>query len=91
MFVRVCSVVLPSGGVALSYFSVVNFYALCATYGLMFGLGVGLAYVNPLSCAMRVSVCGTKNTYSALIWLTVAPPPCSVPWIMYTWQPYSLN
>eukprot|EP00117_Sycon_ciliatum_P001390 scpid48894/ scgid7074/ Oxalate:formate antiporter; Oxalate:formate antiport protein; Oxalate:formate exchange protein len=44
---------LSSGGVALSYFAIVNFYALCATYGLMFGLGVGLAYVNPLSCAMR--------------------------------------
>ena len=43
-----------SSGVLLSYFSIkVSFWLLLLTYGLVFGLGVGIAYVGPLSCAMR--------------------------------------
>ena len=45
---------LMSTGVLLSYFSIkVSFWLLLLTYGLVFGLGVGIAYVGPLSCAMR--------------------------------------
>lgn len=45
---------LMSIGVLLSYFTIkVSFWLLLLTYGLVFGLGVGIAYVGPLSCAMR--------------------------------------
>ena len=45
---------LMSVGVLLSYFTIkVSFWLLLLTYGLVFGLGVGIAYVGPLSCAMR--------------------------------------
>lgn len=45
---------LMSSGVLLSYFSIkVSFWLLLLTYGLVFGLGVGIAYIGPLSCAMR--------------------------------------
>lgn len=45
---------LMSTGVLLSYFTIkVSFWLLLLTYGLVFGLGVGVAYVGPLSCAMR--------------------------------------
>ena len=45
---------LMSAGVLLSYFTIkVSFWLLLLTYGLVFGLGVGIAYVGPLSCAMR--------------------------------------
>ena len=41
-------------GVLLSYFSIqYSFYLLLVTYGLMFGIGIGTAYIGPLSCAMR--------------------------------------
>ncbi len=45
---------LMSAGVLLSYFAIkVSFWLLCLTYGLMFGSGVGIAYIGPLSCAMK--------------------------------------
>ena len=45
---------LMSAGVLLSYFTIkASFWLLLLTYGLIFGLGVGIAYVGPLSCAMR--------------------------------------
>ena len=45
---------LLSAGVLLSYFAIkVSFWLLLWTYGLMFGLGLGIAYVGPVSCAMR--------------------------------------
>ena len=41
-------------GVLLSYFSIqYSFYLLLLTYGLMFGIGVGIAYIGPISCAMK--------------------------------------
>lgn len=43
-----------SVGVALSYFAIrVSFWLLLLTYGIMFGVGVGIAYIGPLSCAMK--------------------------------------
>ena len=45
---------IMSIGVVLSYFAIkVSFWLLLLTYGLVFGIGVGIAYVGPLSCAMR--------------------------------------
>ena len=45
---------LMSLGVALSFLTVkLSFYALLFTYGLMFGMGVGIAYIGPLSSAMN--------------------------------------
>ena len=41
-------------GVLLSYVTIkVSFWLLLLTYGLLFGLGLGIAYVAPLVCAMR--------------------------------------
>ncbi len=41
-------------GVLLSYFTIkVSFWLLLLTYGLLFGVGVGLAYVGPLTAAMK--------------------------------------
>lgn len=46
--------VIMSLGVFLSYFTIKSsFYLLLLTYGLVFGLGVGIAYIGPLTCAMR--------------------------------------
>lgn len=43
-----------SVGVALSFVAIrVSFWLLLLTYGIMFGVGVGIAYVGPLSCAMK--------------------------------------
>ena len=45
---------IMSGGVMLSYLAIkVSFWFLLFTYGAMFGLGLGMAYVGPLACAMR--------------------------------------
>ena len=45
---------LMSSGVALSYLTIqYSFWLMLLTYGVMFGLGIGLAYVGPLACAMR--------------------------------------
>ena len=41
-------------GVLLSYVAIkVSFWFLLVTYGLMFGLGLGIAYVAPLASSMR--------------------------------------
>lgn len=43
-------------GVVLTFFSIKQSFILTMiTYGLMFGLGVGIAYAIPMACAMRVS------------------------------------
>ncbi|XP_046378142.2 oxalate:formate antiporter-like isoform X2 [Haliotis rufescens] len=45
---------LMSGGIALTYVTIKHSVALVVlTYGLMFGLGVGMSYVVPMSCAMK--------------------------------------
>ena len=45
---------IMSLGVALSYFTVrVSFWLMLLTYGLLFGIGVGIAYIGPLSSAMK--------------------------------------
>ncbi|XP_025078696.1 LOW QUALITY PROTEIN: uncharacterized protein LOC112554856 [Pomacea canaliculata] len=41
-------------GVLLTYFTVqYSFEAAVVTYGLMFGLGIGVAYAVPIACGMR--------------------------------------
>ena len=45
---------LMSAGVLASFFTIkVSFWLFLLSYGLVFGLGIGIAYVGPLSCAMR--------------------------------------
>ena len=45
---------IMSLGVMLSYVAIqVSFWLLLLTYGVMFGLGLGIAYVGPLATAMR--------------------------------------
>lgn len=45
---------IMSIGVFLTYFTIkVSFWLVLLTYGLMFGVGVGIAYVGPLSAAMK--------------------------------------
>ena len=45
---------LMSVGVGLSYFTIkVSFWLLLVTYGLLFGVGVGIAYIGPLNSAMN--------------------------------------
>ena len=45
---------IMSLGVLLTYVAVqVSFWLVLFTYGVLFGLGVGIAYVGPLACAMR--------------------------------------
>ncbi|XP_071085004.1 apicoplast pyruvate carrier 1-like [Haliotis cracherodii] len=45
---------LMSGGIALTYVTIKHSLALVVlTYGLMFGLGIGISYVVPMSCAMK--------------------------------------
>lgn len=43
-----------SGGVMLSYFAIkLSFWMFTFTYGVMFGLGLGVCYIGPLACAVR--------------------------------------
>ncbi|KNB43901.1 oxalate:formate antiporter [Blastocystis sp. subtype 4] len=35
------------------YWTVNNFYLFCATYGMLFGVGVGVAYSSPMTAAMK--------------------------------------
>ncbi|KAK8804570.1 hypothetical protein WA588_004780, partial [Blastocystis sp. NMH] len=35
------------------YYAVNNYFVLCATYGVLFGLGVGIAYSSPMTAAMK--------------------------------------
>lgn len=45
---------IMSSGVFLSAVAIrVSFTLLLLTYGVLFGLGVGIAYVGPIACAMR--------------------------------------
>ncbi|XP_077981870.1 apicoplast pyruvate carrier 1-like isoform X2 [Glandiceps talaboti] len=45
---------IQSVGVTLTYFTVqYSFYAVLLTYGVMFGMGLGIAYMPPMACAMR--------------------------------------
>lgn len=45
---------LMCSGVALSAFTIkLSFYWLLVTYGLLFGMGIGIAYVPPMVCANR--------------------------------------
>uniref|UniRef100_T1IZR5 Major facilitator superfamily (MFS) profile domain-containing protein n=1 Tax=Strigamia maritima TaxID=126957 RepID=T1IZR5_STRMM len=46
--------ILASTGVAISYFSInVSMGLMALTYGFVFGSGVGLAYISPLSAGMK--------------------------------------
>ena len=52
--VSLCGGSCLSLGVLLSYFSIQHsFYLLLVTYGLMFGIGIGAAFISPTSCAMK--------------------------------------
>lgn len=45
---------IMSLGVGLTYFTIrVSFWLVLLTYGLLFGVGVGIAYIGPLSSAMK--------------------------------------
>ena len=45
---------LMSAGVLLTFFTIqVSFWLVLVTYGLMFGFGVGIAYIGPITCAMK--------------------------------------
>ena len=45
---------IMSAGVALSFFAIkVSFWLLLFTYGILFGVGVGIAYIGPLTSAMK--------------------------------------
>ena len=45
---------LMCSGILVSYFTIdVSFWLMLLTYGLTFGVGVGLAYLGPLASAMR--------------------------------------
>ena len=35
------------------YWTVNNYVFLCSTYGLLFGLGIGIAYSSPMTAAMK--------------------------------------
>ncbi|KAK3095100.1 hypothetical protein FSP39_010342 [Pinctada imbricata] len=65
-FIRICDYLLiyystcnvsnlfGSLGVLLTYFTIkISFVLTVMTYGLLFGLGVGVAYAVPMDCAMR--------------------------------------
>eukprot|EP00118_Oscarella_pearsei_P015609 m.141592 g.141592 ORF g.141592 m.141592 type:complete len:461 (+) comp38348_c1_seq13:61-1443(+) len=43
---------LVSLGIALSYFTISSFWLLFLTYGLLFGVGIGISYPVPMACAM---------------------------------------
>ena len=45
---------IMSTGVMVTYFLIkVSFWAVLLTYGIMYGIGVGVAYIGPLSSAMK--------------------------------------
>lgn len=45
---------IMSVGVAVSFFTIkVSFWLLIVSYGILFGVGVGVAYIGPLSSAMK--------------------------------------
>ena len=45
---------IMTSGVFLSSAAIrISFWLLLLTYGVLFGFGVGIAYVGPIACAMR--------------------------------------
>ena len=45
---------IMSAGVALSFFTIkVSFWLFLVSYGILFGVGVGVAYIGPLTSAMK--------------------------------------
>ena len=45
---------IMSAGVALSFFAIkVSFWLFLVSYGILFGVGVGVAYIGPLTSAMK--------------------------------------
>jgi hypothetical protein len=56
-----------SAGVALTYFTIQeSFELVILTYGLMFGLGVGIAYAVPLNCGHKVCMTSHEKGYPSL-------------------------
>ncbi|XP_065840451.1 L-lactate transporter-like [Oscarella lobularis] len=43
---------LLGAGVALTYFTIVSYWLVMLTYGLLFGFGMGVTYSIPMACAM---------------------------------------
>lgn len=37
----------------LGYWTINNYYVLCATYGLIFGVGIGIAYSSPMTAGIH--------------------------------------
>ena len=53
-FATMAGSLIMSGGVMLSFFAIkLSFWMLVFTYGVMFGLGLGISYIGPLACAVR--------------------------------------
>lgn len=53
-FTTMAGSLVMSSGVMLSYFTIkVSFWFFMLTYGVMFGLGLGVGYIGPLACAVR--------------------------------------
>lgn len=47
---------LSSFGVFMTHFAVQkSFVAVIFTYGLLLGIGIGIAYAVPMACAMKAS------------------------------------
>lgn len=45
---------LMSAGVLLTFFAIkVSYWLVLVTYGLMFGFGIGISYIGPITCAMK--------------------------------------
>lgn len=45
---------LMCAGVLLTYFTIqISFWLVLITYGLMFGFGLGIAYIGPITCIMK--------------------------------------
>ena len=43
---------LLSASTLCGYWAVNNYFVLCATYGFLFGMGVGVAYSAPMTAGM---------------------------------------
>lgn len=52
------------------YYAVNNYFVLCATYGVLFGLGVGIAYSSPMTA-------GTISSSVRCSYEVAAQPPWS--------------
>ena len=55
------TIVLGSALLSLStiggYWTVNNYYVLCVTYGVIFGMGVGIAYSAPMTAGISLYSC----------------------------------